>query len=173
MERSSGSVAAPDPVRREAARVVLLDDRDRLLLFRGCDPDRPAATFWFTVGGGIEPGETPEQCARREAAEETGLRDLDLGPLVWTRVARFTWGGVPYEQHETFFLARCADHEVDTSGFTPEETASYLDHRWWTLAELEATRDLLSPPDLPAQLRTLLRDGVPSMPVQVGGAVAP
>lgn len=28
---------------------------------------------WIGIGGGIEPGETPEQCLLREAVEETGL----------------------------------------------------------------------------------------------------
>lgn len=29
---------------------------------------------WIGIGGGIEPGETPEECVVREAFEETGLR---------------------------------------------------------------------------------------------------
>lgn len=28
---------------------------------------------WIGIGGGLEPGETPEQCVLREAMEETGL----------------------------------------------------------------------------------------------------
>ena len=28
---------------------------------------------WIGIGGGIEPGESPEQCLLREAEEETGL----------------------------------------------------------------------------------------------------
>lgn len=46
---------------RQAARVVLLDDRDRVLLFRGFDPADPdRGSWWFTPGDGIKPGESLE-----------------------------------------------------------------------------------------------------------------
>ncbi len=33
---------------------------------------------WIGVGGHVEPGESPEECVRREVTEETGLRLLDV-----------------------------------------------------------------------------------------------
>jgi 8-oxo-dGTP pyrophosphatase MutT (NUDIX family) len=43
--------------KRRAARVILIDERGRVLLLRGSDPGRPeAGTWWFTPGGGVEPG---------------------------------------------------------------------------------------------------------------------
>ena len=63
---------APDPVVRPTARVLLLDDADRVLMFCGNDPADPGSRFWYPPGGGIEPGETPEVAARREVLEETG-----------------------------------------------------------------------------------------------------
>jgi len=44
---------------RFTARVLLLDPNDRILLMNGRlpgDPDAPQV--WFTIGGGVEPGET-------------------------------------------------------------------------------------------------------------------
>ena len=55
------------PYARRSARVILADSADRLLLFE-------SEGFWFTPGGGVEPGETIEQAATRELWEETGLR---------------------------------------------------------------------------------------------------
>ncbi len=48
-----------EPTVRPTARVLLFDDQDRVLLFRGLDPAEPDIRFRFPPGGGIEPGETP------------------------------------------------------------------------------------------------------------------
>ena len=58
---------------REAARVVLFDPRGRILLARGHDADQPQRHWWFTIGGGLEAGESPRVAAVREMREETGL----------------------------------------------------------------------------------------------------
>src|SRR5215469_17862934 len=65
------------PPQRRAARVVLLDPRNRVLLMR-YDDGPPNGSHWATPGGGLEPGETYEQAALRELAEETGWTDIVL-----------------------------------------------------------------------------------------------
>ena len=40
--------------------------------------------------------------------------------------------------------------------------------RWWTLAELEHTQEVLVPRSLPQRLRELLEHGPPSAPIDVG-----
>ena len=143
------------PLDRAAARVLLLDAKERVLLFRGIDPAEPGrGTWWTTPGGGLDPGETPAQGAARELFEESGLRlaPHELGEPVFERVAEFVFDGQAYRQAEQFFLARVQTHEVDTAGFTPLEVTAVLEHRWWTAQDLRDTDAVVYPEALAAVL---------------------
>jgi 8-oxo-dGTP pyrophosphatase MutT (NUDIX family) len=147
---------------RVAARVLLVDPEQRLLLFQGVDPHVPDEAFWFTAGGGLEPGEELLAGARRELHEETGLRlppDGMVGP-VWLRRVRFSFEGVEYDSDEWFFLATLTDPaDVDTAGFTDLENRTVRGHRWWSADDLRATTETIYPLQLAELLPGLLADG--------------
>lgn len=66
--------AARPPCTRLAAGVLAFDDRGRVLaVARGTD-----LADWGLPFGLCEPGERPEQAARRETLEETGMDAVDL-----------------------------------------------------------------------------------------------
>ncbi|MEX1252762.1 MAG: NUDIX domain-containing protein [Dehalococcoidia bacterium] len=57
-----------------SAGVIVVDPAGQILLqLRDDKPDIPCPNHWGITGGGGEKGETPEQTARRELREETGL----------------------------------------------------------------------------------------------------
>ena len=157
----------PDGVRyRRAARVILLDGSDRVLLLHGCDADQRERTWWFTVGGGIDAGESALDAAVRELAEETGLTvpaDRLVGP-VFSRSAEFDFFRETCRQDELFYLARWHGPAADLSraGWTDIEVDTIDELRWWDLDELAAVDEEVFPHGLPDLVRGLLGgwDGV-------------
>jgi ADP-ribose pyrophosphatase YjhB (NUDIX family) len=155
------------PVRR-AARAIIVDARERVLLFRADLPDRQP--WWFAPGGALATGETYEAAGVREVMEETGLA-VDITALsspVWLRDVAFVWNGVVERHIEQYFLIRVESHHVDTTGFEAQEAAMIRAHRWWALDEITASDEVFAPADLGGHLEPLLRGEYPETPVIVG-----
>lgn len=61
------------------ATICYVDNgKEFLLLHRNKKPNDVHAGKWIGVGGKFEAGESPEECAKREILEETGLMATDL-----------------------------------------------------------------------------------------------
>lgn len=61
------------------ATICYIDNgKEWLMLHRNKKEHDVHAGKWIGVGGKVEPGETPEECAIREIKEETGLDVLSL-----------------------------------------------------------------------------------------------
>ncbi|MDG4862835.1 NUDIX hydrolase [Streptomyces sp. T-3] len=165
---SSGSEAGPSAGLRKVARVVLLDPEDRILLLHGHEPEDAGDDWWFTPGGGLEGDETREQAALRELAEETGITDVELGPVLWRRVCSFPFAGRRWDQDEWYFLARTKYSAGSAprigDGLTELERRSVAGMRWWTCQELSASHETVYPTRLAELLRRLLDEGPPSSP---------
>jgi len=159
-------VTGPDGVPfRRGARVILLDEHDRVLMVRGHDVDDPGRHWWFTVGGGIDPGESEVGAAARELMEETGLtidRAVLVGPVA-TRTATFDFARQTVRQDEWFFVGRIHDPApVVTDGWTDVERAFMDEIRWWDLDDLAAVGEQVYPEGFVDLVRDLLMgwDGV-------------
>ena len=139
---------AQRPVRqRRTARVLLVDDEGRLLLFQDSDPGLPDRHWWITPGGGIEPGESEVDGARRELQEETGLvaaPEALTGPLARRRVTH-GYTDVVVVQDEVFYGVAVPAFEIDVSGHTEEERLTMTRHHWWTRPELASTTEVIWP----------------------------
>ena len=138
----------PPPVlaQRPAARILLLDGRGRVLLFRFTPGDRPP--FWVTPGGAVDPGEDHAVAARRELLEEVGL-DRDCGPEIARRHVAFrTIEGVEVEADERYFRVEVDRCDVRTAGHTELERRVMLEWRWFTRDEIARHDEPVYPVDL-------------------------
>ena len=158
-------------LRRQASRVICFDPSGRILLIRSVDPaDRAKPAWWELPGGGIDPGETPEDACLRELREEVGLTSAVMGPCVWTQHAEFTFAGWDFDQHERIYVAHS---DGDTSGAThleAFEALAFQGHRWWEVDELMANDEPTVPPRLREFLPPIIAGDLPDPPVDISPA---
>ncbi|WP_091033975.1 NUDIX domain-containing protein [Glycomyces harbinensis] len=155
---------------RRAARVLIVDERDRVLLFFGGGLIRQDADYYFTVGGGVEEGESLAEAAAREVAEETGLRvaPADLGAVVAHTAGPWsTHDGVRFHSDDHFFFLRTAHFEPDLSGLEEGEEKEISRHAWLSLADLAATDAIVFPVGLAGVLERLLSGERLDAPVEM------
>jgi ADP-ribose pyrophosphatase YjhB (NUDIX family) len=156
-----------NPTTRFAARVLLVDEADRLLLVRVLDPVS-GSSWWAAPGGGVESNETFEAAAVREIEEETGLGALVLGPCVWLREHRGEFMGQRFHVVERIFFARVSAFAPNSDRYTELERQVQTDARWWSLRELEASTEAFAPRRLVDLYKRLLKSGPPALPIDVG-----
>lgn len=129
--------ADPSPRRHLGAYALCVDPAGRVLLARfGTGADRGR---WTLPGGGVEPGEHPDQAVLRELYEETGLTCPAPGPVLGIFSAiyeqsparphgpihhvgivydvRDTDGALTHEQHGS--TDRCAWHSPGEAALLP------------------------------------------------------
>jgi ADP-ribose pyrophosphatase YjhB (NUDIX family) len=96
--------------------------------------EHPRCRDWGYVGGGLEAGESLEDCAIRETREECGL-EIRLGRLLcvdqfWRNGSMYGIGFV--------FLGHPVTWPQTVSLPERDESARFLDHRWIGRAEFDS-----------------------------------
>lgn len=149
---------------REAARVIALDDAQRVLLLRYPE----GGGYWATPGGSLEAGEGYAAAALRELSEELGVdeKDVVLGTQLAQRSTDHAVGGREVRQVERYFLAQLAPKDVDPARATQPDNIQA--HRWWSLQELRDTPETIYPVGLLDLITEVLARGVPERPIVLG-----
>jgi 8-oxo-dGTP diphosphatase len=144
---------------RPSARLLVVDPDGRVLLFRFAFNRGPleGRIFWATPGGAIEPGESFEDGARRELAEETGLVIDDPGPQIARReFPMHAPEGDAVLADERYFLVRVAPFTLADGGWTDLEREVMTEHRWWAPQEIAVAEEKIYPEDLVEMLAAAL-----------------
>jgi len=150
-------VADSAPIRK-AARVILLDPDDRVLLMR-YDDGPPNGRHWSTPGGGVEDGEEYQVAALRELAEETGWDDIALLGEVYRRSFEMEYAGQIVNQHERLYLARTDQRVREIRGVEAMHVSDGIAAwRWWTVDEIQTTAERVWPPNLATLIRVAVND---------------
>jgi putative (di)nucleoside polyphosphate hydrolase len=126
---------------RPCVGIVLLNDQDQVFVGRRLDARQRA---WQMPQGGIDPGETVQEAAKRELFEEVGLKTAEIVYILPTVYrydlpadlrARLPWGDRYVGQEQTWVIARHtgADSDINLRAHTPAEFCAW---RWCTLNDL-------------------------------------
>ncbi|MBM3097383.1 NUDIX domain-containing protein [Gluconobacter cerinus] len=149
---------------RPAARLLVLDQQDRVLLFRFFHSSGALAgrSYWSTPGGSLKDGENFVQAAKRELHEETGLN----APFLSSEIGQRTFvlmlaSGETVLADERFFALRAPETTLSSSGWTPNEKNVLKGHHWWSRRELEQTAEIIFPERLLDLLTTALSGHLP------------
>lgn len=107
---------------------VVRDDTILMLHYRSGERDH-----WTLPGGGIEPGETPEQAVVRELQEETCVQGTVVRPL-YTLRSRTQW----LDAIEHCYLVAVTAEQAPAVGLDPEEPERgiFAEVAWRPLAEV-------------------------------------
>ena len=133
---------------RPAARIFLLSDAGRILLFRFEVKGR--APFWVTPGGECDPGEDFAAAAARELFEETGIKAAIGEQVAQTTPQFITVEGERVQADERYFVVRTRAETISTGHHTALERRVMTQHRWFAPEELGSWHEAIFPEKLSA-----------------------
>ena len=142
---------------RPSARILIIDQDNRLLLFNFKFNDGALAGqgFWATPGGGLENGETYKQAAQRELFEETGLTNS-----VGEKIANGTQPSkrqmvIQYMLMSGIFWFAHLCSTGTNDGYSDIERRQMVRFRWWSIDERVITTEQIYPENLISMLKSL------------------
>lgn len=160
---------------RKAVRVLLLNDKNELLLMlvEDFDISTPEGTrnkrFWCTIGGGIEADESIEQAALREIYEEAGIarENVDLGPVVWFGDVELVLKGKLTRLEESFIVAKTKQKNVFLQAPTEDEKDVVKKLRWFSLEDIQKSTEVIFPIVLLDHLTDVISEKYPERPINI------
>ena len=161
---------------RNSAKIVLLNDENELLLIGTDDKNikdqkgEYKGRFWQLIGGKIEDQESIEDALKRELFEETGLteNDVEFGPIIWQGELNLIMYGVQTRVKQKFVLARLKRKaDLNLNHLTQEEKGTVTELKWFSLKEIEESKEIIYPGLLPVYLKEILDGNIPEQTIEI------
>ncbi len=73
----------PNTFYRVSVKAYVTDNQGRVFVVR--ENDKNGESWWGLPGGGLDHGELPEECLKREIEEELGTKDIIVGKPAYTK----------------------------------------------------------------------------------------
>lgn len=160
---------------RNSVRVILLNDRDEVLLLHCDDPSTTSTDgvnhgpFWFLVGGGLEENEDIFAAARREIFEETNIAadKIEFGPVVWWGEQELVLCGHHTKLHQRFVVAHTREVCVSLQNVTEFERTVIKNIAWFSVDQIASSTETIYPFCLPTILPNIIAGVYPSTPLEI------
>jgi len=125
--------------------------------------------FWCTIGGEINFDESLEDAAIRELKEETGLNldDVTFGPEIWLEEFDMMLSGKLTRMNQRFIIAHTSNKQITTKYLTPEEQEVVKEVKWFGLADILNSKEVIYPILLQNYLPDVLEGKYPIEPIWI------
>lgn len=118
----------PNTIYRVTVKAFITDESDNVLVVK------EKQDFWSLPGGGLEHGESPEECIKREIKEEIGLDDVTVGDIAYSTT-------VYLDQRDYWMTWIVYKASVKASDFILGDGVT--DARYIDIDEIQSSEDLL------------------------------
>ncbi|MBU3156867.1 NUDIX hydrolase [Clostridium estertheticum] len=151
---------------RKSARAILINNKNKVLLFRfKFENIKGENVLWVTPGGGVEEGENFEQALKRELFEETGLTLNSVGPWIWTKEVIFEGKEKDFVSYERYYLIKIDNTDISFENMALNEVRTLKGFKWWDINELLSSTEEFFTPQIGKLLLEIIKGNIPNSPI--------
>jgi ADP-ribose pyrophosphatase YjhB (NUDIX family) len=160
---------------RNSVKIVLLNRENKVLLMSTDDKGIKGSDgiyngrFWQLIGGSVENDETLDQTIKRELFEETSIADKDVkfGPVIWRGELDLIMHDKQTHIIQQFVFARTNQRSFSLDNLTMEEKTTVRELRWFSMEDIENSKEIIYPVVLPRYLKPLIEGNIPEEPITI------
>ena len=160
---------------RKSARALLLNNKNQIFLTKIqdenlIDPKNQTRkdSYWITVGGSLEIGETEIDALKRELYEETGIRRTNIiEPPAWHEKVMLNFHGNNVIFSQNFYVTYVDADKISLENLTDYEINVLQDYKWWADDELKKSKEQFFPDGFIELIIPIMKGNIPSETIEI------